>query len=275
MLGVAYDMLGRHGDARGAYERGLAIAPDDPSLRNNLGLSQALAGDYAAALGTLEPLAVGPGSTARARQNLALAYGLKGDALAAERIGLLDLDADSVRSNLAFFAALRTMDEPGAAAAALVVDPSPQPKVAPGIEVVRTRPRPAEPADTVADGAAPRLPGEPMPLRGGTDSLPLGRALPTTPAAIALDTAEMASGLAPIGSWLLDLGSFPGPAASAAAWRNLRRDHPELLGGMTRLADTQGGRQPLLVGPVASEAEADRLCGELARRGAACSKLSI
>jgi Flp pilus assembly protein TadD len=273
-LGVAYDMLGRHADARAAYERGLAIAPDDRSLRNNLGLSQALAGDHEAAIRTLEPLAVGPASTAQARQNLALAYGLKGDALAAERVGLLDLDPDSVRSNQAFFMALRGMAEPGSAASALVVDPSPQPKVAPGIEIVRSRLRPAEPAETAA-GAPPRRRGEPMPLGGGADSLALGRDLPTTPAAIALDSAEMASGLAPIGSWLLDLGSYPSPGASAAAWRSLRRDSADLLGGMTRLAGAGGGRQPLLVGPIASEAEADRLCRELGRRGTACSKLKI
>jgi Flp pilus assembly protein TadD len=273
-LGVAYDMLGRHDEAQQAYRAGLARSPGDPSLRTNLGLSQALAGDHAAAVATLEPLANGPGSTPRARQNLALAYGLAGDALAAERIGLLDLDPASVRSNEAFFMALREMDNSGAAAAVLLADPSPQPEVLPGIEIVRTRPGSI---DLPVPGAtAARAAGMPTPLEPD-DTAFAGRErdLPTTPAAIALDAAEMTAGLAPIGSWLIDLGSYDSPASTAAAWRKLRRDNADLLGGMTRLAGSGGGRQSLLAGPIVSEAEADRLCRELASRGVECGKLKI
>jgi Flp pilus assembly protein TadD len=61
-------------------------------LRNNYGLSLALAGNHDEALELLSAVVDEPGATARNRQNLALAYGLAGNLVAAERISRLDLD---------------------------------------------------------------------------------------------------------------------------------------------------------------------------------------
>lgn len=48
-LGVAYDQLDDHGNARLAYDRALAIKPGDASVLNNYAVSRMLAGDYAGA----------------------------------------------------------------------------------------------------------------------------------------------------------------------------------------------------------------------------------
>ena len=45
-LGVAYDLNGQHEAAQAAYRDGLDIAPDSMLLRNNYGLSLALAGEH-------------------------------------------------------------------------------------------------------------------------------------------------------------------------------------------------------------------------------------
>ena len=44
LLGVVLDMQGRHAEAQANYRRGLELAPDDPGLRSNYGLSLAITG---------------------------------------------------------------------------------------------------------------------------------------------------------------------------------------------------------------------------------------
>jgi Flp pilus assembly protein TadD len=111
-LGVAYDAVANHTKAQEYYYAGLEIVPGDVSLRNNLGLSLAFAGHYKGAIEVLTPLALRPGASPRDRQNLALAYGLAGDTLNAEKFSRLDMDARSVRRNLNYYAALRKMNDP-------------------------------------------------------------------------------------------------------------------------------------------------------------------
>lgn len=120
-LGVAHDLAGRHDAAQAAYRQGLEQVPDSMLLRNNLGLSLTLAGDFDQGIRLLETVANEPGARARNRQNLALAYGLKGDLAAAERISRLDLDDEAVQNNLAYFAALAAVDNERRRAAALDV----------------------------------------------------------------------------------------------------------------------------------------------------------
>ena len=132
--GVALDNLGRHEDAQLYYQRGIAIAPGDRTMRNNYGLSLALGGDYARAVSVLRPLVDEPGATARNRQNLALALALSGNRAEAEKIARVDLDSASVNNNLRFYEALRAT--PAATEAALPSSPatpapSPFPEPAP------------------------------------------------------------------------------------------------------------------------------------------------
>jgi len=106
-LGVALDMTGKHKDALTAYRAGLAKQPKNLTLRNNLALSMALAGQYASAAKVLQNVTSDPRATARHRQNLALVYGLAGQEMKAARIARVDLDGPSVRRNLDYYNWLR------------------------------------------------------------------------------------------------------------------------------------------------------------------------
>jgi Flp pilus assembly protein TadD len=111
-LGVAMDTLGRHAEAQKEYRSALAINPNNRTAISNLGLSLALAGNPAEGEALLEPLADGPSSTPRLRQNLALVLGLKGDSTRAAQLARADLTEQDVRANLAFYEAARHV--PGA-----------------------------------------------------------------------------------------------------------------------------------------------------------------
>ncbi|MBO6521977.1 MAG: tetratricopeptide repeat protein [Rhodospirillales bacterium] len=107
--GIALDLLGRHEEAQNYYITGIERAPDNVPLKNNLGLSLALTGEYGDAIGMLEGIAGSPNANARTRQNLSLVYGLAGDDENAKRIGMMDLGEAEVANNLAFYARLREM----------------------------------------------------------------------------------------------------------------------------------------------------------------------
>ena len=149
-LGVAHDLAGRHDLAQENYRKGLAIAPDQASLRNNLGLSQALSGDFKGGIATLSELVSRPNATARSRQNLALVYGLAGDDVHAALVARSDLDEAAVKNNLAYFTLLRSLDDVGRTAAILGAD-------------VRAARAEALPTGTVKNpGVATMSPGAPM-----------------------------------------------------------------------------------------------------------------
>ncbi len=80
-----------------------------PGLSIDLGLSLAMTGNYAEAVGILRPLATAVTSSPRERQTLALIYGLQGDRRAAEQMARLDLDPESARRNLAYYDGLRRL----------------------------------------------------------------------------------------------------------------------------------------------------------------------
>ena len=116
-LGVAQDLLGDHAAAEGTYRQALTVMPASEAARNNLALSLALQDRFKEALDLLRPLAEGPNSTRRSRQNLALVFGLQGDMAAAERVSRIDLGGEALGNNLAYFAALRGMEAPTVRAA--------------------------------------------------------------------------------------------------------------------------------------------------------------
>ncbi len=107
-LGVALDAQGRHDQAQAAYQRALAVDADNASVRNNLGLSLALSGRPKEGVTILRPLVTGPKALPRYRQNLAIALGLSGDEREAAIVAGVDLDPQSVRSNLAALKEVRS-----------------------------------------------------------------------------------------------------------------------------------------------------------------------
>jgi len=110
-LGVAHDLMGRHDLAQQDYRNGMRLAPNSTVLRNNYGLSLALAGDYSAAAAALTELAERPGASPRHTLNLALVYGLAGDDRRAAAVARIALDDAAVNSNVAYYAMLRAMDD--------------------------------------------------------------------------------------------------------------------------------------------------------------------
>jgi Flp pilus assembly protein TadD len=110
--GIALDYAGRHREAQTCYRQGLSAAPDDHELRNNLGLSLALTGDYKRSIEILTELVQEPDATPRNRQNLALALGLEGDQDDARMVAKRDLDDGAVENNMKFYAAVKATAKP-------------------------------------------------------------------------------------------------------------------------------------------------------------------
>lgn len=235
LLGVALDLQTRHEEAIEVYRRGLALAPEDVALRNNLALSLAFAGRFEEAIAVLKPIADSMTSDRRSRQNLALVYGLKGDMEAARRISRIDLDDEAVANNLAYFEMLRGLGDRRRAVANL----APKAKAPPD-----------EPA------APPKDPPVPTGI-------------------VAKNNADLTAGKLALGDWFLRLGLFRDREAVERHWRELRRRHPEALRGLVRLSASDDGPQPLLVGPLASRAAAERVCGLLRQSGEDCSPLRM
>ncbi len=129
-VGIAEDLLGEFPKAEADYHRGLELAPGDLSLRDDLGLSQILAGEFDSGIATLRDVATGPGATAAHRLNLALGLGLAGRAEDAQRIARTDLDERAVQSNLAYYALLRGLSPKDRAEALLRPAVAPSSKTA-------------------------------------------------------------------------------------------------------------------------------------------------
>ena len=107
-LGIASDLLGRHDAAQSDYRRALAIEPERLAANVNLGLSLALSGDAQQALRILRPLADGPGTSPRIRQDLAVALALAGDNAGAASILHADISQPEVLATVAGYHLLQT-----------------------------------------------------------------------------------------------------------------------------------------------------------------------
>jgi Flp pilus assembly protein TadD len=68
----------KYSDAIPFYERALALAPNNPSVMNNLAMAYAMTGDAQKAEGILRQALSAPGATPKVRENLALVLGLQG-----------------------------------------------------------------------------------------------------------------------------------------------------------------------------------------------------
>jgi Flp pilus assembly protein TadD len=99
--GTVADQLGDHDGAQRYYETALRLAPGEPSVLSNQGLSFALAKRLPEAELLLRQAAVSPGADARVRQNLALVLGLRGKLADAEEVLKRDLPPAEVAESLA------------------------------------------------------------------------------------------------------------------------------------------------------------------------------
>jgi Flp pilus assembly protein TadD len=100
---MALDYKNDHTAAQAAYQKAIALSPANAmDIKNNLGMSYILAGKWSAAIDLLEPL-VKAGAGKTTRQNLALAYGLKGDKKKALAMNLKDLPEAKAKENMRFY----------------------------------------------------------------------------------------------------------------------------------------------------------------------------
>ena len=98
--GAVADEMGDHGQAQLYYEAALKIAPGEPTVLSNLGLSYTLSKRLPDAERTLREAAAQPRADARVRQNLALVLGLQGKFAEAEEILRRDLSPAEAAANL-------------------------------------------------------------------------------------------------------------------------------------------------------------------------------
>jgi Flp pilus assembly protein TadD len=98
--GTVLDQLGRHDEARRYYASALKIAPDEPSVLSNLGLSYVLSKDLPKE--TLRQAYASTKADARVRQNLGLVVGLQGRFAEAESIVKADLPPEEAAANVAY-----------------------------------------------------------------------------------------------------------------------------------------------------------------------------
>ena len=76
VLGVIRDQEGKHQEAQAIYREGLAAAPQNVALKNNLALSMGLSGQKDESIAMLQDLAQEPAAAAVASDNLAFVSGL-------------------------------------------------------------------------------------------------------------------------------------------------------------------------------------------------------
>jgi Flp pilus assembly protein TadD len=98
--GAVADRLGDHAGAMQFYRDALKIAPGEPGVLTNMGLSLALAKQLPEAEQALRQAVARPKADARMRGDLALVLALEGKFGEAERVGLTDLSPEAARANV-------------------------------------------------------------------------------------------------------------------------------------------------------------------------------
>ena len=99
--GSVADRLGDHEGAQSFYRDALKIAPGEPSVLSNLGLSYALTKQLPDAEAALRQACASPRADARMRQNLALVLALEAKFAEAEQISRQDMTAQAASANVA------------------------------------------------------------------------------------------------------------------------------------------------------------------------------
>lgn len=102
------DQVGRSAEARRLYAQALAMAPDEPSVLSNFGMSYVLTGDLPEAEKLLRQAIALPGADSRVRQNLALVVGLQGRFDEAQRIAAAELSPEQAAANVAYLKQMLT-----------------------------------------------------------------------------------------------------------------------------------------------------------------------
>ncbi len=100
--GTAFAKLGRHKQSIAFFERARKLAPNHPSVLNNLALAYIADGRPSAAEPLLRTAMTTKGARPRIRQNLVLALGLQGKYDEAKRIAATHLSDDKAKASVAY-----------------------------------------------------------------------------------------------------------------------------------------------------------------------------
>jgi Flp pilus assembly protein TadD len=106
--GAVLDQNGRNQEARALYTQALLIAPNEPSLEANLGLSYAMTNELDKAELHLRKAVSMRGAKGQVRQNLALVIGLQGRFEESRAMFAQDLPPEQVEANMDYIRALLT-----------------------------------------------------------------------------------------------------------------------------------------------------------------------
>jgi len=104
--GAIQDALGNPGEARRLYQEALKLAPEEPTVLNNLGLSYVFTNELPKAEAALKRAVTNSRADSRVRQNLALVVGLQGRFDEAARLASAELPPEEAKANVAY---LRTL----------------------------------------------------------------------------------------------------------------------------------------------------------------------
>jgi Flp pilus assembly protein TadD len=116
--GTTLDQLGRYDEARQYYASALKIAPDDPTVLSNLGLSYVLSKELPLAEETLRRAYGHAAADSRIRMNLAFVIGLQGRFAEAEKLVKAERPAPEAAADIAYLKRLLARKEKALAGAA-------------------------------------------------------------------------------------------------------------------------------------------------------------
>jgi Flp pilus assembly protein TadD len=142
--GTVLAKQGSYRDAIPLYERALALAPDQPSILNNLALARAMEGHADQAEPLLKRAAAADGKDPRVSQNLALVLGLQGKYDEAKVAAARDLPADKAAADVDYVRRIVMLE----------ARPMAQPRPAPPSLAKASAPRPDLRGPALDDGAA-------------------------------------------------------------------------------------------------------------------------
>ena len=108
--GTVLAKQGRYKDSIPFYQRAMALAPEHPSLLNNLAMAHAMGGDPVKAEEMLRLAVSKGGDSKRVRQNLALVLGLQGRYDESAKVGSKDIPIQSAAADTAQLRKLVKLD---------------------------------------------------------------------------------------------------------------------------------------------------------------------
>ena len=264
--GLAYDLVGQHGQAQADYRAALS-GPDGDEARRRLALSLAISGNKAEALSLLSPLmARGDAAAARTR---AFVLALSGDANGAK--GAIEAAMPGSSSNMAYF--FRKLPELRSEQKVAAVNLGIFPDSA-GTQLASSQqPVSINPVNVISRNASTRTDRAEEDRIGsiekwlseatqGTATAP-ARVEPVQTAAVSIPQPVRAAGAAPTnvktyGSprlWL-QLASGSNAGAFPTEFQKLRSRHRDLFEGISGYISDDGAKARLLIGPFRNSVEA-------------------